>query len=93
VQVGILPIGVAVTPDGAHVYVTNQSSNTVSVIATASNTVVAEVRVAPGPTGVAVAPDFASAYVTNQFVSTVSVMRPPTTPWWIPFRWGSLPGE
>ena len=34
------PDGIAVTPDGTHVYVANSSSDTVSVIATATNTVV-----------------------------------------------------
>ena len=37
--------GVAVTPDGAFVYVTNSGSDTVSVIDTATNTVTAAVQV------------------------------------------------
>ena len=41
ITVGNFPYGVAVTPDGTQAYVTNGVSNTVSVIATASNTVVA----------------------------------------------------
>jgi YVTN family beta-propeller protein len=40
IAVGILPRGVAVTPDGSEVYVTNTGSNTMSVIDTATNTVV-----------------------------------------------------
>ncbi len=36
---GVFPIGVAVTPDGKHVYVANEGSNNVSVIDTATNTV------------------------------------------------------
>ena len=55
-------------------YVTNFSSNTVSVIATASNTVVATVGVGSGPVGVAITPDGAFAYVTNAFSNTVSVI-------------------
>jgi YVTN family beta-propeller protein len=43
VPVGINPIGVAVTPDGKHAYVAIDSSNTVSVIRTATNTVVANI--------------------------------------------------
>jgi YVTN family beta-propeller protein len=42
---------VAITPDGAFAYVTNEYASTVSVIDTASNTVVDTV------TGVAVAPE------------------------------------
>jgi DNA-binding beta-propeller fold protein YncE len=41
VPVGQLPTGVAVTPDGTHAYVTNQVSDSVSVIGTATNMVVA----------------------------------------------------
>jgi YVTN family beta-propeller protein len=43
VPVGINPIGVAVTPDRRHAYVAIDSSNTVSVIRTATNTVVANI--------------------------------------------------
>ena len=39
------PIGVAITPDGTHAYVANEADNTVSVIATAGNTVVAAIPV------------------------------------------------
>ena len=49
VSVGIGLSGIAVTPDGVHVYVSNQGSNSVSVLETASNTVVATIPVAsPG---------------------------------------------
>ena len=57
VAVGDVPVGVAVTPDGAFVYVTNNFSNNVSVIRTSDNTVVATVAVGNGPRGVAVTPD------------------------------------
>jgi YVTN family beta-propeller protein len=68
VTVGSGPIGVAVTPDGKQVYVTNQGSghsNTVSVIDAATNTVVATVTVGNAPNAVAVTPDGAHAYVTD----------------------------
>src|SRR5437667_594727 len=54
-------------------YVTS-SSNTVSVIDTASNTVVATVAVGSGPLGVAITPDGNRAYVANLFDNTVSVI-------------------
>jgi YVTN family beta-propeller protein len=44
VGVGNFPIGVAIAPDGAIAYVTNRKIRTVSVIETASNTVVATVN-------------------------------------------------
>jgi YVTN family beta-propeller protein len=43
VPVGVLPIAVAVTPDGAFAYVTNNFDNTLSVIKAATNTVVATI--------------------------------------------------
>src|SRR5437588_67336 len=54
-------------------YVTNASSNNVSVIDTASNTVVATVGVGCCPRGVAFTPDGTRAYVANND-GTVSVI-------------------
>jgi YVTN family beta-propeller protein len=65
IPVDVAPVGVAITPNGAFVYVANSGSNTVSVIATASNTVVATVPVGSGPAGVAITPDGAFVYVSN----------------------------
>jgi YVTN family beta-propeller protein len=77
VPVGNVPSGVAITPDGTHVYVANSNPGTlgtpgtpgtpgtVSVIAAASNTVVATVGVGANPSGVAVTPDGTHVYVTN----------------------------
>ena len=39
IPVGNSPVAIAVTPDGKHVYVANNSENNVSVIDTATNTV------------------------------------------------------
>jgi YVTN family beta-propeller protein len=61
----MVPFGVAVTPDGSKVYVTNLLSNTVSVIATATNTVSATIAVGDHPEGVAVTPDGSKVYVTK----------------------------
>jgi YVTN family beta-propeller protein len=65
---------VAATPDGSKVYVANEHSNTVSVIATATNTVTATIAVGDVPIGVAVAPDSSKVYVTNFGSNTVSVI-------------------
>ena len=40
IPVGLAPLGVAVKPDGSKAYVANRSANTVSVIDTATNTVI-----------------------------------------------------
>jgi YVTN family beta-propeller protein len=75
-----LALGVDVRPAEASpfAYVTNTPSNTVSVIDTATNNVVATVPVGNGPFGVAVTPDGKRAYVANigfsAFSNTVSVI-------------------
>ncbi|WP_406426695.1 YncE family protein [Streptomyces sp. NBC_01589] len=66
IPVGIAPFGVAITPDGTHVYVTNQQPNNVSVIATATNTVTTTVPVGSIPFGAAIGtPPFPSLTVTR----------------------------
>jgi YVTN family beta-propeller protein len=56
ITVGSLPISVTITPDGAHAYVANNGSNNISVIATATNTVVATVPVGNSPNAVGIVP-------------------------------------
>ena len=53
-------------------YVTNLQSNNVSVIATATNTVVGAVPVGNSPFCVAITPDGSHAYVTNVVSNNVS---------------------
>jgi YVTN family beta-propeller protein len=73
--VGSNPLGVAVTPDGAFVYVTNNFENSVSVLDTAINTVVVKaVPVGAYPAGVEVTPDGRFVYVANSGSNTVSVL-------------------
>ena len=52
-------------------YITNQDSNNVSVIDTATNTVTATVPVGHSPEGVAVSPDGTKVYVTSRLFSYV----------------------
>ncbi|MDV6278220.1 hypothetical protein R3Q06_32665 [Rhodococcus erythropolis] len=72
----------AVTPDGARVYVANNVDGTVSVIDTATDTVVGRpLSVGAGPDGVAVAPGGTRVYVANRDSGSVSVIAievPPT---------------
>ena len=68
---------IAITPDGAYVYMPNYDLGTVSVIATATNTVdptTIPVGSASGPHGIAITPDGAFAYVTNTVDDTVKVI-------------------
>jgi YVTN family beta-propeller protein len=74
VAVGRTPVGAAVNPAGTRVYVANQSSNTVSVLDVASNTVTATVAVGTNPGGVVVNPAGTRVYVANYVSNTVSVL-------------------
>jgi YVTN family beta-propeller protein len=67
--------GIAVTPDGTKVYVTDQASSNVSVIDTATNIVIATVPVEGNPVGVAVTPDGTKVYVTIFLDGIVSVIN------------------
>ena len=66
-----MPCGVAVTPDGSHVYVANYGDDTVSVIQTSDNTVIETISVGPSPYGMAVTPDGRYVYVGNGNDNTV----------------------
>jgi YVTN family beta-propeller protein len=74
IAVGSDPSGVAVTPNGKHAYVTNHGSNSVDVIDTATNSVVATIPVGAGPYGIAVTPDGKHAYVADNGSNTVEVI-------------------
>jgi len=79
VPVGTEPFGVAVSPDGTTVYVTNTKygdKGTVSVINTAINKVTATVDVGYkySPCGVAVTPDGKKLYVADRDIKGVSVI-------------------
>lgn len=65
VAVGKTPIGVAVSPDGLTVYVTNNQSSSVSVVDTATNTVTNTITTPSLPFGIDLDPTGAHAYVTT----------------------------
>jgi YVTN family beta-propeller protein len=73
VPVGHNPWGVAVDPEGAHVYVGNLNDNSVSIITTATMTST-PVLVGDEPTGVAVKLPGTRVYVANSNDFTVSVI-------------------
>lgn len=77
IPVGNYPTGVAMSPDGTKVYITNgydYGGNTLSVIDTATNTVTATVNVGDWPLGVSFTPDGKKSYVANAKSNTVSVI-------------------
>ena len=70
------PIGLAVTPTGAFLYVVSSSAGKVLVISTLTNAVVATIPVGTHiPIGVVISPDGTTAYVTNYNANTVTVIQ------------------
>ncbi len=70
ITVGLAPASLAITPDGAFVYVINYvdgnpGTGTISVIRTSDNTVVKTIPGFFGSFGIAITPDGQFAYVTN----------------------------
>jgi YVTN family beta-propeller protein len=62
------------SPDGVWAYVANFESNSVSVIASARNEVVAEIPVGEGPVGLAVSPDGRFVYSGNFKAGSLSIV-------------------
>ncbi|MBS0628913.1 MAG: beta-propeller fold lactonase family protein [Verrucomicrobia bacterium] len=69
--------GGAITPDGRLLYISNPVTNTVSVIDTTTNSVIANIALAANafPRGIAVSPDGAFAYVVQQGSASVAVIN------------------
>jgi len=74
IPVGIGPIGMAMAPDGSHVYVSNYQSGTVSIIDTVTNKVTAEMIVGSLPLGISVDSNGTFAYVNNSGGGTVAII-------------------
>jgi len=72
------PAGLAVTPDGSRVYVTNNGETTTSVINTLTDIIADTITVGTSPIQVAMAPDGAKAYVSNADGNSVSVITTAT---------------
>jgi len=77
IAVGSLPLTAVITPNGLEVYVSNYGSNTVSVISTKTDIVVATVPVGFEPDALAVSPDGSFVYV-GQHGGDVSVINTAT---------------
>ena len=73
-DVGNEPVGVAVSPDGTRVYVTNPADDTVSVL-DRDGDAVSTGDVGNEPVGVAVSPDGTRVYVANKEADTISVLN------------------
>jgi len=72
IPVGAPPTLLAMAPDGRHLYAASNGS--LSVIDTASNSVVTRLSINANTTGIAVSPDGAQVYVANLFSITLTVL-------------------
>lgn len=73
-DVGSGPVGLALTPDGAYLYVALLNADQVAIIRTSDNTLVTIVNTDAEPWGVAVGSDGGRVYVTNSLDDTVTVI-------------------
>ncbi len=79
VRVAEIPVGreprrLAITPSGSHVFVTNMAGNSVSVIDTATRTVIKTIGTASDPFGCVVSLDGSRVYVAEHSSDTVAVI-------------------
>jgi YVTN family beta-propeller protein len=67
--------GMAITPDGRHIYVTTAANDSVTVIDTATNSAVGgQISVGDNPRDIAITPDGRRAYVINGLSNNVSII-------------------
>lgn len=74
ISMGSGPTGLAVTPDGSHVYVADRFTKSVYVVDSATRTVEATIPMGAGPNAVAISPDGSRAYVGLHGVNKVAVI-------------------
>ncbi|WP_328691666.1 IPT/TIG domain-containing protein [Streptomyces caniferus] len=74
IPVGHAPLWAAITPDGRHVYVTNFGTSSISVIDTATRTVITTIAVTNGPWEIVITPDGLRAYVACFGTDSVAVI-------------------
>lgn len=67
--------GVAITPDGKELWLTTQTTNTVSVISTKDHKVLATIGVGKNPNWVSITPDANIAVVSNTDSNDVSIIN------------------
>lgn len=69
--------GIAISPDGSKVYITNYDSSYISVINTADNSI-STIRVSQPASGICISPDGSKLYLTNNSTNTISVVSTAT---------------
>lgn len=71
IPVGVKSSGIAIAPDGIHVYVTDSRSDTLTAIDTHTNELTASIPVGPDPGALAITADGRHAYVTVEVAVAV----------------------
>lgn len=74
-EIGVLPLYIAILPNGTRAYVPNTNDDNVSVIDTATNTVIQTITAGDFPYGVAATPDGQSILVTSLANNQVVVIN------------------
>jgi len=74
IEVGEGPIGIAVTPDGNTLYVSNELENTVDVIDTFSHARLWTIQVSAGPIGLSISPDGKYVYVACRNSNRINII-------------------
>jgi YVTN family beta-propeller protein len=69
------PVNLAIAPDGDHLYVVCEQSNSVIVLDTQTGCVAHEIEVGLRPQSAAMSPDGTTLYVTNRMSDTLSVVE------------------
>jgi YVTN family beta-propeller protein len=92
-NVGRGPLGLALTPDGAYLYIALYDDDAVAIYKTSDRTLVKTINTGNGPWGVAVGSDGAYVYVTNSLdvVGTVTVIDAESQSFFQNFSVGALP--
>jgi YVTN family beta-propeller protein len=68
------PIGASVTPDGNYLYISNELENSIDLINTLTNQVIATIPVNSGPTGLAISPDGEFLYVACRLSNVIDII-------------------
>ena len=74
VEVGLQPQHMALSLDGAKLYVTNRVSNSVTVVDTTSGIVRTSIPVSFSPRAIVMAPDGRHVYVAHDFTNSITVI-------------------
>jgi YVTN family beta-propeller protein len=89
--VGNGPLGLALTPDGAYLYVALHDDDAVAIYKTSDRTLVKTIATGNGPWGVAIGSSGGYVYVTNSLDNTVTVIDAGTQALYRTYSVGVLP--